>query len=196
MIRLCLDALAITFRDPRAGLRWILSLPRGNGTEITALFLFAICSSMLDDISLFLLQPQADSAYGWPFNHPVMNAALSVGLALISAVLIWSVGRKFGGRGSLADALLAVAWLDAVMMAVQVALLLVAMTGLPLLEPLGWMAIGLYFLLMACFVAELHGFQSVARAFIAVMISFVTIVMILSILLVILIPREILLNAL
>ena len=74
--------------------------------------------------------------------------------------MIHRVGQWRGGKGNFADAMVLVAWLQFILVCVEV-LQLVAQLVLPFVaDILGVLGIMLFFWLLSHFVAELHGFRS------------------------------------
>lgn len=83
-------------------------------------------------------------------------AVLAAGLLVGSAAFV-VVGRMLGGRGTVPGALALVAWLQAVDLALQAALVIVALI-LPPLVPLAALAVlGLFLWVSLGFTQELHG---------------------------------------
>ncbi|MFN3937486.1 MAG: YIP1 family protein [Gemmobacter sp.] len=170
--------------DPRASARRIMAMDIDTGTRRLMLVLVAVLSVLVLYGGLGLIAALTGQAGGLAaLPPPLAVAVLLGGVMAVMAVLAWAVGRQFGGTGSLADAILLVVWLHAVMIAVQIVQLIV----LFLLPPFGSVvtlaALGLLFWMLTNFVAELHGFRSAGRVFAGVIGTFFAASLVLSILL-------------
>lgn len=91
---------------------------------------------------------------------PFGAAALQAVVNLLAVVLMTQVGRMFGGNGRFADAVLLVAWLQALMIVVQGVQLVVLVLLPGLAGIVTILAIALFFWLLTGFVQALHGFRS------------------------------------
>lgn len=157
-----LTAIALqSVTDPRRAFRQVLSVGGGYATAFSALALVAamsaILSSLLARISAPLGNPEMDAMLAQPIRLAMMQL---LGMALVAAV-VTAVGRLFGGKGRLDQAILAVAWFEFVLILLQMALVLVIL-ALPGLGGVLVMAVVLFVLwLLANAIAELHGFRSV-----------------------------------
>ncbi len=168
------NLLAMTWRtitNAREGAEEVLSLgiPRqalGLGLATVVVISTAISQAQ----SVFFQAIGAETPEGLMGNAIAMGAILFVILVVI-AYSIWIVGRFFGGRGTLAEALLIVAWLQFVMIVVQLGQL-VAMLLLPPLAALILLAgFILFFWLLTNFVAVVHGFQSRILVFLMMLVT-------------------------
>ncbi|NPD16930.1 YIP1 family protein [Xinfangfangia sp. D13-10-4-6] len=194
MISWLTDTFLLTFTAPRAAMRRVLSLQRGPGAETLALLLVTVCGALISGLATLMITGSDTSLFGWLLEAPLVSVAMQFGSSLLGAVLIWAGGKRFGGTGSLKDGVLVIAWLDFVMLITQLVLVLALFAGLPLPGIAGPALVLLLLVLLSSFIAEMHGFQSVAKTLLGVILGFFLVVMILSVLLVALIPREALLN--
>lgn len=184
------DTLVLTFRNPRMGMRRILDLSLPRGGAAAALVLMAVASAMLIHLSIRLMAP-ADQALALRlFGSPFMTAGVQLSVLFAAAFLIWQVGRWRGGQGGFADAVLAIAWLQAVMMALQIAQILLVLLLPPVALLVSYLAIGVFFVFLSNFVAEVHGFRSVGGVFLGVVLTLVAALVILSFLLSLFIDPE------
>lgn len=190
------SCLLLSLKNPRAGMRQILALPRPQGSEMVALLLMAISSALLLNLSFWLMPLPEGSPFAHLFDSPIATAGVQFATLLITALLTWLVGGWFRGTAKLPDAILAVAWLQAIMLVLQLLQLLLvgilpALGGL-----LGLAAIALFVVLLSNFIAEIHGFASPVKVCIGAILTFLVAVMLLSILLAPFIPAEMLQNGL
>ncbi len=154
-----------TVREPRpvfAELR-ALSLPRDVLWQ--ALAAVVIVSVILAEIVNMVLAAALGGPAGQAFLSPLAFVGIQFAILALSVLLIDRVGRMMGGTGDLDGAVLAVAWLQFVMVCLQIvqsAVLLVFPVGAALIVLAG-VAVFLY--LLTAFVTELHGFDSKGRVF-------------------------------
>jgi hypothetical protein len=96
---------------------------------------------------------------------PLRTALLQAAIWAVIASLIAAGGRIRGGTGTFADALILVAWLQFILLCLQL-VQVVAGIVLPILADLiGLAGLGLLVWLLTNFVAELHGFRSLVAVF-------------------------------
>ncbi|QUS35405.1 YIP1 family protein [Falsirhodobacter algicola] len=154
MSRGLLSLVAQSVQDPRAGLRAILDLEPDAGERGAFVGVAAILPTLL----IFLTLGLAGQA---PAILPVSPLALLLvqgGALLFMSALAFGVGRWRGGRGSFADCVLMLSWLQIVMVAVQAGLLVVEIALPPLGPVIGILAMVLMLWLLTNFLMEVHGF--------------------------------------
>lgn len=169
---LTLPALAALVResiaDPRAAARRVLALPVPAEARWMLLALVVVVSVILTQLALWLFG-MADPSAG-PVS-PLLSGGLQAAVLVVIVAAVDRIGRLFGGRGSFADALLLVTWLQVVMIALQLVQLLV----LILVPPLGGLvtlaSLVIFFWVFTGFVAELHGFASRGQVFVVILMS-------------------------
>jgi len=89
----------------------------------------------------------------------------------VTVFLIHFVGKARGGSGRLADALLAVVWLQALMVLLQGVQLLLLVVLPPLAVAASYISPPLFFWYISSFTAEVHQFRSVGRVFVGVVLT-------------------------
>ncbi|MCB6177143.1 YIP1 family protein [Rhodobacter sp. Har01] len=174
--------MAETLRDPRAGLRGVLRMDLPRGARWAALTLTAVASALLVFVAQAISPPMEGLASLF-FASPFRAAAVELAMLAISALLVHTVGRAWGGTGSPDDAVLLVAWLQAIMLAIQLLQIVLLLAVPPLALPLGLLSIGLFFWLASNFIAELHGFSSTLRVFGAILLVMFGLVVVISLIL-------------
>jgi hypothetical protein len=131
-----------------------------------ALALVIVLSAILGQISVIFMGGGAVA-----LAAPVQAGIIQFIALILTVAGAHVIGRAMGGQGSFADALVLVAWLQALMVAVQVAQVL-ALLVLPTLSVLiGVLSIVLFLWLLTNFVAVLHGFESLGKVFGGIMLS-------------------------
>ncbi|RWR26720.1 YIP1 family protein [Sinirhodobacter populi] len=108
-----------------------------------------------------------------PNVAPMAMAALQFGLVLYGAWAMSFFGRMMGGRGTFPDALILVAWIEALLLIGQT-LQIFVMLLIPILSFVGSMAlIVLLFWLLIHFTAALNGFTNMVKVGVAVILIFI-----------------------
>ena len=158
-----------TLTNPRAAARRVLALNLPDQVWWTALALCAILSAAVMALLMQTVSLPDDEQQALPqFGGPIRTAMV---LFAISAVTVWcmaKIGRMFGGRGSMSGALALSAWLQVVLTTVSLALKVLGV-ALPIVEVLAAVVLALVSIwVFVVFVAELHGFQSLALVFVGV----------------------------
>jgi hypothetical protein len=140
------------------------NLPMSARWQVLALVI--VLSALLDQISVPLLTGGAVPPAG------ALQAGLVQTIALILTVLgVHLIGRAMRGQGNFADALMLVAWLQAVMVAIQAVQVLTLLIMPAVSVLIGFLAIVLFLWLLTNFVAVLHGFESLGKVFGGIMLA-------------------------
>lgn len=187
-MRAFVDLVRLTLSAPRQGLRQVLGHDLPAGAGLIALVLVAVVAAILLHL-MMLFTPGAGpataptapelAALEGALSTPFAAAAAQFVLFLIMAGLVQSIGRSRGGTGRMNEAMLAMAWLEAVMLTVQLVAMLIMAMFLLIAPPLFQLSagllmpvmVGLFFWLLASFVAELHGFPSVFKVLAGVVMT-------------------------
>ncbi len=153
-----LQLARLSVEDPRAGARALLSMSVPLPARTVGLLLMAVGSALLMHLGFLLLPLATDPLTGFMMQSPIRTAAIQWLILAASVLLIYRIGRAWGGRGGLADTLLVVVWLQAIMLAVQLLQLLLLILAPPLMGIASLGGMVLFFWLLTGFIAELHGF--------------------------------------
>lgn len=152
-----------TLRDPRAAARRLLSLDLPRAARWEALALVVAVSALVGQFSI-LLTTGSLSAPGL-LGSPVQSAAVQGAVLVVMVTLAHQVGRALGGTGSFDGALIVIAWLQGVMIAVQIVQIAALVVLPPLAGLIGVAGLVIFGWLLTNFIAELHGFVSLGRVF-------------------------------
>ena len=134
-----------------------------------ALALTAVLATLLTALMQAFIGPVDDEAMQGLFNRPFILALSQFGLMILGAALMWRVGQMFGGKGSFAQSLSLVAWLEVVLILLQLAQVVVLL-ALPVLSlPIGLASVFAFFYLLTHFTAALNGFTSLTKTFFAIL---------------------------
>ncbi len=162
-----LGRLAVdTVRAPRPTFARLRALELDLSTLWQALLLVVVLSIVLAElVNMYLLATIGTDAQPTLLLSPFFFGVIQLAFLLISVFMIHRIGRAFRGTGDLADAMLAVTWLQFVMVCLQVVqgVLLILMP--PLAGIVMLLGLALFFWLLTNFVAELHDFHSLGRVF-------------------------------
>jgi Yip1 domain len=184
----------VSVRDPRQAVRLLLAEDVPIPARTAGLLLMAVLSAILLQPGFALLPPPEDVIGQFLVQSPLQTAVLQWFILILSALLIYRVGRAFNGVGTLADALLLVVWLQLLMLGVQVAQLLALILVPPLSGLLGLAGFILFLWLLVNFIAELHGFRSLGAVFAGVVVTFFLAAFVVAILLGLFLGPEVLRN--
>lgn len=164
------ELLRDTLRDPRGVARLLLGMNLPINALWLAAALAAIGSALLTHLSLGLMMPNETGAM-MVMPSPLFTAMSQMVVLVLTAGLAAFLGQRLGGKGSFPSALLLVVWLQFVLLALQVAQLVLMAVIPPLGMMLGYAAVGVFFWLLSAFTAELHGFRSTALTFLGVFLA-------------------------
>lgn len=188
------DILALmqfTLNNPRRGLRAVLDIGLPMGAGVVALLLTAVVSALLTQASAALAPVEGNPIFDLLTGSPFRTALIQGSGMLLTAGLVHFLGRAWGGRGRLEDAVLAVAWLQLFMLALQLAEMASILIMLPQLAMLvALVSVAVFPWLLTMFVAEVHGFQSPLKVFLGILLCTVGLSFVLSFLLVALLGPE------
>lgn len=160
-----LRAARFTVQDPRGGARALMAMRLSMQVRWLAFGLVVAGSSLLTILAIRLSPSGGDPAVAQVLSQPIALAVMQGAVMLVFAQLMAWVGRAAGGKGNFADALLLLTWVQVILLLLQVAQIVLELVLPPLADLLGLLGLGLMFWLVTHFVAELHGFTSLAKVF-------------------------------
>ena len=171
-----------TLFEPREAAQALMAMRLPQAVLWQALALMSVLYTILYSLSLRLSPPADPSQMLMPamMDFPlVLAVALFGGLAL-TVIALRAIGQAIGGTGEMADVLVLITWLQMLRLMVQVGIIVLALGSPPLA---GMAAIvvavwGLYIFIN--FVDSAHGFDNRLKAFGAIVLSVIAMVMGLS----------------
>ena len=186
MMKYWLRLAGLSIADPRGALAEV----RGRGHSLSEVALAAALISALGviffELSLMLSAAGGDAGSVLGITSPVGAFVFQYAMIWITAVIVWIGGRMFGGTAGVDDSLLAVTWLQAVMLLVQV-FQMAALLLVPPLDLLIFMAAAVLLIyLLVNFIMEIHGFTSAMAVVAGVVGGFFALALVISILMAIL----------
>jgi hypothetical protein len=164
-------AARYTLQNPRAGARVILSLGLTTGQAFVALVLIAVLSTLLTAASFLIAPFPPEAGVQMLFANPLELAVMQTAVLAFGAALVYLVGRKFGGRGTLAGAVALIAWTEFILSLLQVAQIVALVILPPLAEVIGLLGLLVFLWLLSQFVAELHGFASAWKVLFVILVT-------------------------
>lgn len=171
-----------TLRDPQGVARGLIAAEIPNEARWIAVALVAVLTVISLDLALWLVPAGEPSVFEVLANPWLGLPVLVISILLVAAVMA-GAGRPFGGQGSYADALTLTAWIEFVMVVAQ-AVQIVAMLVLPPVSVI--ISVGslvLFVWLVVHFTAALHGLTNLGQVFLAVIVGFVLVVVLVALLL-------------
>lgn len=146
--------------DPPGAMARLRALGLTSGERWMALALAAVVSTLLARGAEALFPVELSGPMALLHDMPLLLTAVQFGAAVLGAGLIASVGRAFGGTGSFDDALLMLAWIEAVIIALQTLQLLLTILFPLSAAMLTLVAFGLYVYLLVRLTTAMHGFRN------------------------------------
>lgn len=114
---------------------------------------------------------------------PFPYAAILGASLVVTVVALYWTGRALGGTGSFADALAVVVWLEVVAIAVRIVQIVILLILPPLAAVASILGLGILLWCLVNFVNELHGFRSLGRSVLTLVLAAVGIFVGLSLIL-------------
>jgi|LauGreDrversion2_3_1035106.scaffolds.fasta_scaffold18412_2 hypothetical protein len=183
-----LRAARDTLVNPAGAARYVMDLGLSTRQGLMALALTAVLATLLTALMQAFIGPVDDAGMQGLFNRPFILALSQFGLMILGAALMWRVGQMFGGKGSFAQSLSLVAWLEVVLILLQLAQVLVLL-ALPVLSlPIGLASVFAFFYLLTHFTAALNGFTSLTKTFFAILGTSLAVLFLASIALMFILP--------
>lgn len=157
-----LSAARFTVTDPRSAARMVISMGLPLQAALMALLLTSVLSAILAHVSFALLPADARAGFEGMMASPLRTAVVQMIVACAGAFAAHVLGRWRGGRGTMPQTVALLAWLQFVMLILQVAQIAAEIVLPPFALVLAYVSVGLFLWLLVHFVMELHGFRSAA----------------------------------
>jgi hypothetical protein len=154
-------------KNPREGAAEILALGIPREALWPALALVVVLSILLANVTALLL---ASEATAMPVG-PAATGFIQLALLVVMVFAVFWIGRAMGGTGSFEESILIVTWLQFIMVCLQVVQAAILVLSTSLAGIFGLLAVVLFLWLLTSFVAVLHGFSSLFRVFVMILVS-------------------------
>lgn len=166
-----IDLLKLTLANPRAAAAELKAMNLDDRTAWTALVLVSVISATLGFVGFLMTPVQVDAGMEAMFGSPLRTALIQFGALALTGILAYAVGRRFGGTGTLPQALVLVAWVQVPPILLQVAQIVTMLIAPGLAPIIGLAGFALYAVLLSLFIAELHGFRSGVMVFFGMLVT-------------------------
>ena len=173
-----------TILNPASAARTILSFRVSRENLWLAVLLATVLSGLVGGLSQMVVPStpmiietvEGPVALNLTPSSPMMQG-LFVGASLVMMVFaLYFAGRALGGQGTFPGSLALMAWLQVVMVAMQIATLVLIFVAPVVAALLVFVSLVVFVRSMVVFVNELHGFQSIGRAIVTVLLAFLGVV--------------------
>ncbi len=160
-----------TIRAPREAARVVMGVDLPRTARWEALFALVMVGTLLAIAITYLFTGDLVMYLGVIPATPITAAIISVSASVITVFAIYWIGTALGGSGGFGDAILLVAWTQFVVICMQLAQL-VTFLLLPAISVLIEVAASVISVwILTNFIAELHGFKSLAKVFLMMLVS-------------------------
>jgi len=166
-----MQLVAVSIRTPRDAARMIMAIDLPRALRWQVLFLFVLIGAILAVFLTYLITGHAVLYVGFIQVQPIAAAMVTASGSVLTVFAIYWVGRALGGTGHFADAISVVAWLQFVVVTFQVAQLAVFIVMPPLAAVIDLAGTLLSIWLLTNFIAELHGFKSLSKVFVMILVT-------------------------
>jgi hypothetical protein len=164
------DLMRQTFSDPKGAARRLIALELPAPVLWQALALVVVLSALAAQVSALVLSGSGQGLL--PFaESPLLVGLIQGGILVIMVFAIHWIGSSFGGIGRLEDSVAAVAWLQFLLVCLQVVQLVVGFVSPALSGLVGLAGIVFFFWLLTQFVMAVHAFESAAMVFVMIVVS-------------------------
>lgn len=178
----------LTFATVTALMRETLTAPRATAARIMAMnppddarwlgfVIVVVLSVLVGQLSILVL---GEGGFG---GSMIFMAVFQTMILLGLVVAVQGIGRLAGGKGTFPDALLLLAWLQFVMIAVQILQLAAMVLVPPLFGFATMLALAVFMWLLVNFTMALHGFTSAVKVVVGTVFSFFGLAVVLAIVL-------------
>lgn len=154
-----------------AWIAFALVMVMGAALGLVMRLAFPIPKEILDQSPLLRLQEQ-----------PLLAGSVQAAFLIVVAWAMMALGRRFGGQARFEETLLLVAWMEFVLLVVQVVQIVATLFVPPVATLIGFAGFGLFFLLLTVFTAEANRFSSLAAVFMGVLVSLLLAAMFMAVL--------------
>lgn len=156
------DLVTESFLRPRLAARRVLALGLPEPVLVQAAVVVSCVGVVLGYLALRLSPDAADLVTAAILGSPLTGAAIQLAIMAVITILTLGIGRLFGGKGTLAGALVLVVWLNGITVLIQGAQVVALLLFPPLAAVIAFLTVIWMVWAYANSVAELHGFQNPA----------------------------------
>lgn len=166
-----------TLTAPRATAARIMAMNPPDDARWLGFVIVVVLSVLVGQLSILVL---GEGGFG---GSMIFMAVFQTMILLGLVVAVQGIGRLAGGKGTFPDALLLLAWLQFVMIAVQILQLAAMVLVPPLFGFATMLALAVFMWLLVNFTMALHGFTSAVKVVVGTVFSFFGLAVVLAIVL-------------
>lgn len=157
-----IQLMRLTIRDPMRSWAVLRAMPLTLADRWSLVLTTAALAAILSWLGAMLLPASVESSglLAALSRAPLTMAGVQVASAALGAFLLSEVGRLFGGTGRFPDALLAVGWVEAIMILLQAVQLMATVVLPPLGALIGVGTLVLAAYLIVAMTMAVHGFRN------------------------------------
>jgi len=167
LLRLAWDSV----RTPRTAAQMVMGINLPRAARWEALLALVLIGTVLAIAITFLFTGNLVMYLGVIAVSPYVAAIISASASVISVFAIYWIGHTLGGKGGFDDAILLVAWTQFVVICMQLAQLaaFLLLPGMSILVEIAASLISIW--ILTNFIAELHGFKSLTKVFLMMLVT-------------------------
>lgn len=177
-----IDLFVTTFRNPKLAAQRLLALDLPVEARWLGLVLVSVLTVIATKLMLATVPEIEVQAWERAWSDPWFGLPVQVISMTLLAAAIALIGRFFGGAGRFEDALVAVVWIQGVMLAPQLVQIVLFPVAPALAGLIAISSVGLFFWMLSNFTCVLHGFRSALGAFFGILGSLLVLAMIIAVL--------------
>ncbi len=165
MLQLVLNS----FLRPREVIAVVLRYPIGERELVIAAGLISTLLSLC--IGVMTMMNAGDDPLQLQRFNPIPEAIINFVLILATALLVMRIGRAFGGQGTRLDSLKAVVWFNWVTALPTLVIFVLMLMDQNLAWFLRFVLVGVLIVVFSVFVQVLHGFDSLLKTLLGILVS-------------------------
>ncbi len=163
-----LGMAAQTLRTPRESAETLLAMGIPRAALAPALALVIVLTIIFGHVNEFLVPTSSDVEL---LFDPMTLGLLQFASLMITAIAVFWIGRAFGGTGRFDEALLLLIWLQYILLCLQVVQTVLLVISTAMASLVAVVSVVLFLFLLTHFVAALHGFRSLGKVFLMIVVS-------------------------
>lgn len=160
-----------TIRAPRETARVVMAFDLPRAARWEALFALVLLGSILAVLITWAVTGDLVLYLGVIPATPIVASIVSLSASVFTVFGIYWIGRAMGGNGGFGETIILVAWTQFVVIFMQLAQIAAFLLLPPFSAAIDIAASLLSIWILTNFIAELHGFRSLAKVFLMILVS-------------------------
>lgn len=178
-----LDLGWLTLVDPRRGFRAVLDLRPSAEARWLALLLVSVLTVLVMGLATYGLTDAQLDPMTRLMRHPLVGIVLQSVTLVVVAAAIAGVGQRFGGTARFSDALTAIVWVEVVMLALQVVLIVTSLVMPAVAAILAILSVVIFVRLVTHATALVNGFENLLLVLVGIVVTLLAFSMVIVIVL-------------